>query len=194
MYKYSLFLFLLTLNFACENSFKTTEKQFAHLDKIPDFEFVNQEGETVTLANFENKFYVADFFFTHCPSICVPMAQNMKTVYETFIDEDEVAFLSHTIDPARDTIGRLKYYADKLGVSAPKWQFVRADKEYTYNMAHTYYKVAAMENEDLPGGYDHSGHFILVDKNRKVLAMYNGTKEDETQALIKHIKYLLKQQ
>lgn len=161
---------------------------------IGDFSFVNQDSIVITQEDFKGKVYVADFFFTSCPTICPVMKSQMLRVYEAFLDNDEVVLLSHTIDPEYDTVALLKDYAERLGVEDhAKWHFVTGAKEDIYGIGQGEYMVTAMEDEDEPGGFLHSGAFILVDKNRRVRGIYDGTKELEVNKLIKDIPRLLEE-
>lgn len=162
---------------------------------IGDFAFVNQDSAVVTQEDFKGKVYVADFFFTSCPTICPVMKSQMLRVYEAFRDNDEVLLLSHTIDPEYDTVALLKDYAERLGVvdDNTKWHFVTGEKEDIYEIGQNEYMVTAMEDEDEPGGFLHSGAFILVDKERRVRGIYDGTKEMEVNRLIKDIPLLLEE-
>ena len=160
---------------------------------IADFQFINQDSVAVTNETFKNKIYVADFFFTTCPTICPVMKTQMLRVYTYFEDEDQVMFLSHTIDPEYDTVALLHDFADRLGVSSTKWHFVTGPKEDIYSIGQNSYMVTAMEDEDEPGGYLHSGAFILVDKNKRIRGLYDGTNEDQVDRLIHDIPKLLKE-
>lgn len=157
---------------------------------IPDFKFVNQEGDTVTAANFKNKIYVADFFFTTCPTICPVMKKQMKKVYEKFQGQNDIAILSHTIDPDHDTPAVLKEYAKDLGVKGIQWQFVTGKREAIYEIGEKHYLVVAGADSTAPGGYIHSGAFVLIDKEKHIRGMYNGTDDEATTRLIKDIERL----
>lgn len=157
---------------------------------VPDFAFINQNGDTITNADFAGKAYVVDFFFIHCPTICPKVTQQMLRVYDNFADNDNLMLMAHTIDPKRDDVAAMKSYADKLDAKAPKWHFVTGDKDELYEIADDYFSVA-VENPDAPGGFDHSGRLILVDKNRQVRAFANGTQPDEVTQFIEDIKVLL---
>lgn len=159
---------------------------------IPDFKLMDQDSNWVTPESFKGKVYVADFFFTSCPTICPTMKKEMLRVYEAYKDNDQVGILSHTIDPVYDTVPLLKDFAERLGVSAPKWHFVTGDKEEIYELGQRGYMVTAMEDENEAGGYIHSGAFILVDKDRHIRAVYDGTQSEDVDKLIKDIKVLLK--
>ncbi len=158
--------------------------------KIPDFKFVNQNGDTVTNADLAGKAYVVDFFFISCPTICPKVTQQMLRVHDAFEDNDKLALVAHTIDPKRDDVAALKNYADALEVEAPKWHFVTGEKDDLYEIADDYFSVA-VENPDAPGGFDHSGRLILIDENRHVRAFANGTNPDEVTQFIADIETLL---
>ena len=160
---------------------------------IPNFSFINQDGETVTNANFEGKIYVVDFFFTHCPTICPKVTAQMLRVHDRFKDSSNVLLLSHSIDPKHDTIGRLKEYAGKLGVVAPKWQFVTGDKDSIFGIADDYFSIAT-ENPNSPGGFDHSGRLILVDKKRRVRSFCDGTDAKDVDRFMEDVQILLHEQ
>lgn len=158
---------------------------------IPDYKLVNQDSNWVTPETFEGKVYVADFFFTSCPTICPTMKKEMLRVYEAYKDHDEVGIISHTIDPEYDTVALLKDFAEKLDVEAPKWNFVTGEKEDIYELGQKGYMVTAMEDENEAGGYLHSGAFVLVDKERKIRGVYDGTRSEEVDKLIADIELLL---
>lgn len=160
---------------------------------IPDFVFTDQDGNQVTPQTFGGKVYVADFFFTTCPTICPVMKKEMLRVYEAFLDNEEVAILSHTIDPEHDSVAVLRDFAEKLGVESHKWHFVTGDKEEIYKVGMKGYLVTAGEDASAPGGYIHSGAFILVDKDRRIRGLYDGTKSPDVNALIRDVKVLLKE-
>jgi protein SCO1/2 len=160
---------------------------------IGDFRFVDQDSAWVTPASFEGKIYVADFFFTSCPTICPIMKTQMLRVYEAFKDIPEVMILSHTIDPEYDTVPLLKDFAERIGVMGnDKWKFVTGNKDHIYEVGQTRYMVSATEDPSEPGGYVHSGAFILVDKEQRIRGIYDGTKEDQVDRLIKDIPRLLR--
>jgi len=157
---------------------------------IPDFEFLNQDSLPITEKTFENSIYVADFFFTSCPSICPIMHRNLLNVYKKYKDNPEVMFLSHSIDTKYDTPSVLKSYAEKLGVSGNQWQFASGTKETIYGISPAY-MVFTEENDQVAGGFEHQGWFILVDKDRHIRGAYNGTDEKEVAKLMKDMDILL---
>ena len=157
---------------------------------ISDFEFMDQDSNIINNATFNDKIYVVDFFFTHCPTICPKVKQQMLRIYEKYENDDRVVLLSHTIDTPRDTVPRLKVYANRLEVKTDKWHFVTGDKDKIYEMAKEYF-ITAREDEDAPGGYDHSGSLIVVDKNRHVRTFCNGLNEEEVSRMMNDMDKLL---
>jgi protein SCO1/2 len=160
---------------------------------IPPFAFINQKGDTVTNKDFDGKIYVADFFFTSCPTICPVMKKEMIKVYQKIKGNSEVKILSHTIDPAHDTPEVLDKFASDLGVEDLQWQFVTGDKDKIYEIGQESYMVTAKSDSTVAGGYIHSGAFILIDKEKRVRGMYDGTTEAGTKKLINDIDILLKE-
>lgn len=156
---------------------------------IPDFKFVNQYGDSITSKNVNGDIYVADFFFTSCPSICPVMHRNMLAVYNEFKNDRDFKILSHSIDPKYDSVAVLKKYADKLGVTGNSWWFMQGKKDATYQLA-AKYLVSVAEDGKAPGGYIHQGYFILIDKQKRIRGAYDGTLPDKVQQLIADIKTL----
>ena len=160
--------------------------------RIADFAFFNQDSALITNETFEGKVYVADFFFTSCPTICPVMKQQLLRVYDVYKDNPQVAILSHTIDPEYDTIALLREFALRLGVSSTTWHFVTGDKEIIYEMGETSYMVVADEDADAPGGFVHSGALLLVDQDRRIRGVYDGTEPEQVALLINDIQKLIK--
>ncbi len=157
---------------------------------IPDFRFIDQDSQEVTNATFEGKAYVSDFFFISCPTICPKTTRQMLRIYERFENDDRVQLLAHTVDPKRDTVGALARYANNLGVKSSKWHFVTGDQDEIYEIAESYFSVA-VEDPDSPGGFNHSGRFILVDKDRHVRSSCDGTSPSDVDRFMKDIEMLL---
>lgn len=160
---------------------------------IPPFTFTNQYGDTITEKIVQNKIYVTDFFFTSCPTICPVMKRQMVKVYKEFKDNPDVMILSHTIDPEHDTPQVLNKFAKDLGVEGNQWQFLTGPKEKIYEIGQKSYLSAAQEDKTAEGGFLHSGAFILIDKDKHIRGMYDGTTEEGTQKLIQGIKSLLEE-
>ncbi len=158
---------------------------------IPDFAFVSQYGDTVTARTLDNKIYVADFFFINCPTICPKMKVQLKRVYEKYKGNSGVMLLSHSIDPAHDSVPVLKEFADNLGVTGRQWLFVTGDRDKIYDIGQNSYMVTAQADSTAPGGVVHSGAFILVDRSKHIRGIYDGTTEAGVDKLMADIDRLL---
>ena len=160
---------------------------------IADFAFVNQVGDTIRKEDMAGKIYVADFFFTSCPTICPVMKKEMLRVYEQFKGDPNFRILSHSIDPSHDTQAVLKDYAEKLGVpDAATWNFLTGDQEKIFEIGQTSYLTTTMADDMEPGGFLHSGAFLLVDQQGRIRGVYDGTKTDQVDRLLADIPKLLK--
>lgn len=158
---------------------------------IPEFAFYNQDSVLVTNKTLAGKVYVTDFFFTSCPTICPIMKGQMLRVYNQYKTNDKVMLVSHTIDPRHDGVPTLKRYSEKLGVDASKWHFLTGNQDVIYELAYDY-MVSAAEDSTAPGGYIHSGAFILIDQKGYIRGYYDGTQEIDVDALLVDIVRLLK--
>ncbi len=206
--RFSLFLLLAIIYLTGCNSggdklpvlgFKTTEVREVNgqqvIDSVdytvPGFTFIDQDSNTVNAATLQNKIYVADFFFTSCPSICPKMMKEMLRVSDKYKNDNRIVLLSFSIDPARDTVARLKEYCGKLGiVDSKQWHLLTGNKDSIYSLAKQYL-VSAAEDPDAPGGHIHSGNFILIDTQKRIRGYYDGTKEESVTKLMKDMDLLL---
>ena len=189
---------LLTL--ACQESPKTLPilgnkeevdgKTIYH--EIPDFSFVNQDSMEISHQTFEGKAYISDHFFISCPTICPKLSKSMLRIHDEFKQNDNLLLLSHSIDTKYDTIPRLKKYATNLGVTSNKWHFVTGEKDAILNIAEDYFNIA-LEDSDAPGGYNHSGRLILVDKNRRIRAFCDGTDPASVDKFMVDIQHLMRE-
>ncbi len=157
---------------------------------IPAFSFTDQNGNTVDTSTINDKIYVVDFFFTHCPSICPKMKAEMHKVYEKYKDRKDILILSHSIDPVRDSVPVLKMYSAKLNIDDSKWYFLTGDKDSIYAIAENYLSYTKEDN-GAPGGFIHDGNFILIDRKRRIRGYYDGTTDDGAEKLIKDIDLLI---
>ena len=157
---------------------------------IADFKLINQNGDTITQNTYADKIYVADFFFTTCPSICPVMTANLAEVQDEFKDDNEVLLLSHSVTPEIDSVAQLKKYALEKGVIDQKWNLVTGDKKQIYELARKSY-LAVMDDGD-GGAYDmiHTENFMLIDKERRIRGYYDGTNKEEVEKLIRDIEIL----
>ncbi len=167
------------------------EKNF---HKIPDFKLVNQLGDTVSQKRFDDKIYVADFFYTSCPGICLKMTGNMAKVQEAFKDDPDVLLLSHSVTPSIDSVEVLKKYAEKNGIIDTKWYLVTGDRNEIYNLGRNQY--FAESDLGIPkdiNDFLHTENFLLIDKNKHIRGIYNGLNRASITDLIADINALKKE-
>lgn len=159
--------------------------------KINDFVFQNQNGQLVSNARIEGKIHVANFVFTSCGSICPTMTNHMKLVSDAFAHDSSVVMLSYSVTPWIDNVPTLKAYTERNNISNPNWHFLTGKKSDIYSLARQSY----FAEEDLGFTRDsteflHTEHFILVDRNKRIRGIYNGTLELDIRQLIKDIDQL----
>jgi protein SCO1/2 len=165
------------------------------VNKVKPFSFTNQDGQRVTEKTVEGKVYVAEYFFTTCPSICPQLNTNMKKIYEEYKNEPAFMILSHTVDPDNDSAGRLKWYADSLKVNTNQWVFLTGRKDSLYLAARNSYVLDDPQNnlQNINDQFLHTQFFALVDRIGRVRKIYDGLKKDELEELRKDIKKLLRE-
>ena len=162
--------------------------------KIPDFSFINQNGQEISRKDLEGKIYVADFFFATCPTICPQMATHMLEVQNHFYDRADFAGLAHTVKPGHERVNVLKEYSTKVHAIDSIWNFVTGPKEAIYDIAFKGYFVNALPDEIAPGGFLHSQFLILVDKNGHIRGYFDGTSTTEVNSLFDAIEILYKEE
>jgi protein SCO1/2 len=165
------------------------------VNRVKPFSFTNQDGQQVTERNMEGKVYVAEYFFTTCPSICPMLNTNMLKIYEEYKNEPAFMILSHTVDPDNDTVGRLKWYADSLKVNTKQWVFLTGRKDSLYMAARNSYVLDDPQNnlQNINDQFLHTQYFALVDRIGRVRKIYDGLKKEEIEELKKDVKKLLRE-
>ncbi|MEM7484332.1 MAG: SCO family protein [Bacteroidota bacterium] len=157
---------------------------------IADFELINQNGAIITQKSYQDKIYVADFFFTTCPTICPIMTKNMAQIQNSILDDDNVLLLSHSVTPAIDSVPQLKKYAKEKGVIDKKWNLVTGDKKQIYELARKSYLAVKTDGDGGPYDMIHTENFILVDKERRIRGFYDGTNPEEIEKLLADLDIL----
>jgi protein SCO1/2 len=158
--------------------------------KIAPFNLINQNGDIVTEQTFDNKIYIADFFFTTCPSICPIMTKNMADIQDVIRDDPEVMLLSHTVTPDIDSVAQLRAYANLKGVLDNKWHLVTGDKKQIYELARKSYLAVKEDGDGGPNDMIHTENFMLIDKEKRIRGYYDGTNDEEIKRLLDDIKIL----
>ena len=143
--------------------------------KIAPFSFKNQNGKTITQDDYEGKIYIADFFFTTCPTICPKMTANMGSIQEKILNDSSVMLLSYSVTPKIDSVPRLKKYAIEKGVNDEKWNLLTGNKKEIYTMARKSYLVVKEDGDGGPYDMIHTENFILVDPKKRIRGFYDGT-------------------
>ncbi len=172
----------------------STIQHIKRFHKIADFKLTNQNNQTVTNDAYDGKIYVADFFFTTCPGICPIMKENMITLQEEFLDDENILLLSHTVTPEIDSVEVLKKYSLDKGVIDSKWNMVTGSKEQIYNLARKSYLVAEEIETKNPYDMIHTENFILIDSKRRIRGFYDGTDSEVMQDLINDIRILKREE
>ena len=168
-----------------------SDPDYTKIHTIASFEFTNQNGKKITNKELEGKIYIADFFFTTCPSICPILAKNMGSLQEIYKQDENILLLSHSVMPWVDSVSKIKEYALEQKVIDTKWHLVTGDRESIYNIARNSY----FADEDYKKTKDelefiHTENFILVDKKGRIRGVYNGTLALDIQRLQRHIELL----
>ena len=158
--------------------------------KINDFVLTNQNGELISQEFYQNKIYIADFFFTTCPDICPIMTENMGYLQNELKNQTDVLLVSFSVTPNVDSVDVLRSYADLKKVDDAKWNLFTGSKKEIYELARKSFLVA--KNDGDGGKYDmiHTENFVLVDKESRIRGFYDGTNEDEMKKLLVDITIL----
>ncbi len=170
-------------------------KKLPTISEVKEFAFVNQSGDTVTNREVAGKVQVVEFFFTTCTGICPKMNTNMAAIASDFANEDDFMILSHTVDPGKDSVGRLKVYADSLKIDGTRWMLLTGAKEKLYEAARKSYLLDDQNNnkEAIEDQFIHTQLFALVDRKGRVRGIYDGLNKKELAKLDKDIRLVLRE-
>ena len=201
-------------NTQLENNRSVPAKPLAYIKlngevkKVPEFLMFNQDSLLIGNEDFKGKVYLAEFFFTRCPTICPTMNKNMKVLDDRFGDRKDFGIASFTIDPENDKPYVLKQYSEDYGVKSKNWHFLTDKKSTVYELANSGFSIFAGINPAVAGGFEHQGYFALIDKNGYIrsrvdrfdnpIVYYSGldSKDQESQGvvmLLEDIELLLKE-
>ena len=176
-----------------EVSFELVDSTLQHVKKyhrIANFRLTNQNGHIVTQQDYKDKIYVADFFFTTCPSICPIMTDNMGYVQSQILDDPNVKLLSFSVTPEIDSVPQLKKYALEKGVKDEKWNLLTGDKKEIYTLARKSYFVAKEDGDGGPHDMIHTENFVLIDPDKRIRGYYDGTDRAAMQTLLEDMTTL----
>ncbi|SKB53299.1 SCO family protein [Maribacter arcticus] len=168
-------------------------EEIQHIRKyhtIADFSLTNQNGDIITQEDYKDKIYIADFFFTTCPTICPIMTKNMADIQQEIINDDDVLLLSHSVTPEIDSVAQLKKYALEKGVDDTKWNLLTGDKKQIYDLARKSYLAVKTDGDGGPFDMIHTENFILVDKQKRIRGFYDGTNKEDIKQLLTDLNIL----
>lgn len=157
---------------------------------ISPFSLVNQNGDTITGKDYEGHIYIADFFFTTCPSICPIMTDHMREIQKATESTPEILLLSHSVTPDIDSVPQLKKYAIEKGVDDRRWNLVTGDKKQIYELARKSYLAVKTDGDGGPYDMIHTENFILVDKQKRIRGFYDGTDKESVSKLLQDLEIL----
>ena len=169
----------------------STMQHVKRYHRISSFSLKNQNGETITEKNYDNKIYVADFFFTTCPGICIDMTRNMLKIQKKIIDNPNIMLLSFSVNPKIDSVAQLKKYALEKGINDSKWNLLTGDKKQIYRLARESYFVVK-EGQGI-NSMIHTENFVLIDPDKRIRGFYDGTNDAEIIELMEDIIILEKE-
>ena len=166
----------------------STMQHVKRYHRISSFSLINQNGETITEKKYENKIYVADFFFTTCPGICIDMTRNMLKIQKKILDNPNIMLLSFSVTPKIDSVAQLKKYATEKGIKDSKWNLLTGDKKQIYTLARESYFVVK-EGQGI-NSMIHTENFVLIDPDKRIRGFYDGTNDEEILELMDDIAIL----
>lgn len=176
-----------------EVSFELVDSSLQHVKKyhtIAPFKLTNQNGKVITQRDYENHIYIADFFFTTCPSICPIMTDNMGSIQAQIIEDDKIKLLSFSVTPLIDSVAQLKKYALEKGVIDKKWNLLTGDKKEIYTLARKSYFVVKEDGDGGPHDMIHTENFVLVDPDKRIRGYYDGTDKMAMESLMEDVTLL----
>ena len=161
--------------------------------RINDFSLTNQNKENITHFDYDDHIYVADFFFTTCPSICPIMTENMVYLQSLLNDLPDIKLLSFSVTPEIDTPEVLKAYAQQKGVNDSRWNLLTGNKKEIYNLARRSYLVVQQDGNGDENDMIHTENFVLIDKQRRIRGYYDGTQRNAMDQIRADIDILLQE-
>jgi protein SCO1/2 len=164
------------------------------IHQIPAFRLTDQLGRAITERDLEGRITVANFFFTRCKGICPRMSQNMAYLQESFRNDPEILFLSHSVDPEADSVPVLATYAAAQGADPDRWRLLTGDRELIYRLARKEYFAGDTIGLSTSGtDFLHTEDMILLDRRRRIRGLYNGTLRSELDRIREDIAILKKE-
>lgn len=183
-----LLITVLTLAACGGNKVETTMNE-----PVEDFEATTQDGDTLTRDDLKGQWWVADFIFTNCTTVCLPMTSNMKKLQDKLEEAgvENYHLVSFSVDPERDTPEVLKQYAKDYDADLSNWTFLTGyEFDYIKDLAVNSFKnlvAAPAEGDDQ---IMHGSYFFLVNPDGEVIKNYSGIEADEMDQIVEDLKNL----
>jgi protein SCO1 len=157
---------------------------------VEDFNLANQDGMVLSKSRWSDKIVVADFFFTHCTSVCPRMTASLKKVSAEFKNDEALMIGSFSVDPERDSVSQLKSYAQQFSLETKNWDLFTGNKKEIYRLARNGFMIVATDGDGGPDDFIHSEKLVLLDRQHRIRGYYDGTSDKEVKQLILDIKKL----
>lgn len=174
-------------------NYELVDSTLQHVKKyhtIAPFSLINQNGKTITQEDYQGKIYIADFFFTTCPTICPKMTANMGEIQSRILNDPKIKLLSFSVTPKIDSVAQLKRYALEKGVNDQKWNLVTGDKKKIYTLARKSYLAVKDDGDGGPYDMIHTENFVLVDPEKRIRGFYDGTDDSAMEELLQDLQIL----
>jgi protein SCO1/2 len=172
-----------------------TDPAYAGIHTIPDFQFTDQQGKTITAKTVAGKIYVAGFFFTACPGICKRLTNHLALVQKAYLADEDLRILSHSVTPDADSVARLQQYAADYGVVNDKWFLLTGNRDSIYTLARkAYFADEDMGTQKNSSDFLHTENLLLIDRHRRIRGVYKGTSLKDVKDLISDIGLLKKEE
>lgn len=173
----------------------TTDSAYPGIHSIPDFQFTDQQDNTVTAKSVAGKIYVAAFFFTACPGICKRLTNHLALVQKAYLADEDLRILSHSVTPEADSVARLQQYAAEYGVLSDKWFLLTGNRDSIYTLARkAYFADEDMGTQKNSSDFLHTENLLLIDRHRRIRGVYKGTSLKDVNDLIADISLLKKEE
>ena len=159
---------------------------------IEDFNFTNQDGQSISKKDLKGKVWVADFVFTNCADVCPPMTANMAKLQDLIKEEglEDVEIVSFSVDPTVDKPDVLSEYGKKFSVDFKNWNFLTGySQEEIEKFALENFKTI-VKKPQTGDQVIHGTDFYLVDKDGNMRNYYTGLKEVPFEQIIEDIEAL----
>jgi len=173
-----------------------TEDQpnYKAIHTIAPFSFTDQSGQIITNDSLTGKIYVANFFYSICPSICPKMMRNLKTLQDTFRLDNRIKLVSFSVMPWADSVGRLKQYGIENNINSKQWHLLTGNKDKIYTLGRqSFFAEKTLGIQKNNTDFLHTESMLLIDKKARIRGVYNATQKVDIERITEDISVLLKE-